>query len=211
MPYRSLTVLVSVFTASLVTANLLGSKLVVLFGVTLSLGIFVFPFTFLTADIITEVYGKSKAQEVVKVGILIQIFVLFFVYLGGVLPESSMRPLNGAYDKMFGLAPRMVFASIVAYSVSQFLDVFIFARLKKLFSNRWLLIRTNLSAWLSQLADTLIFSGIFMGGVLGFHEWLKAFAVAYLAKMTVATFDSPLVNLGVKLIHHYEGHHELKS
>ena len=93
----------------------------------------------------------------------------------------------------------MVLASITAYSVSQWLDVKVFSLLRERLEGRFLIFRANLSAWISQLIDTLIFSGIFLGGVLPFHEWLKSFAVAYLAKVVVGTFDSPVVKLGVKI------------
>ncbi len=194
------TALVAIFTASLVAANLLGSKLVDIFGVTVSVGIFVFPFTFIVLDILTEIYGKKSAQRTVLVGIAVQVYVLFFVYLGSVFPASAKRDLGDAYEKMFALAPRMVVASIVAYSVSQIIDVQIFARLKQRFAQRFLLLRTNASAWISQFIDTAIFMGIFLGGVLSFSSWWKSFLVAYFAKMIVATFDSPFVNLGVWLI-----------
>jgi uncharacterized integral membrane protein (TIGR00697 family) len=184
----------------LVCSNLLGSKLVDIFGITVSVGIFVFPFTFIASDVLTEVFGKKSAQDAVIVGIAIQIYVLFFVFLGGLLPASPQRDLGHAYETMFGLAPRMVIASIIAYSVSQFLDVKVFAYLKKRWSGRFLILRTNLSTWLVQVLDTFIFLAIFLGGVLGFSAWWKAFLFSYVSKMIVATFDSPFVNLGVWIV-----------
>lgn len=198
------TALVSLFTASLVCSNLLGSKLIDLFGVTVSIGIFIFPFTFIAADILTEIYGKKAARDAVVSGIVIQIYVLLFVYLGSLFPSSPVRPLGTAYETMFGLAPRMVLASIVAYSFSQTLDVKIFAALKKRYDGRFLLFRTNISGWTAQFVDTAIFKGIFLGGILGFSDWWKSFLVAYLSKMIVATFDSPFVNLGVWIIKRFD-------
>jgi uncharacterized integral membrane protein (TIGR00697 family) len=202
------TFLTSLFTASLVSANLLGSKLVDVFGVTVSLGIFVFPFTFIAADIVTEVYGKPAAQNMVKAGIAIQVYVLAFVFLGSFLPDSHTRSVGDAYRVMFGLAPRMVVASITAYSFSQFFEIWIFARLKQRFLGTRLLLRTNLATWTAQLFDTAIFMGIFLGGVLSIEAWMKSFVAAYFSKMIVATFDSPFVNLGVWLVHRVEKNRE---
>lgn len=194
----ALITLTGIFTASLIAANLLGSRLVLIGGINVSIGIFVFPFTFLTADIITELFGKSVAMRAVKTGIFLQIYVLLFVWIGLVLPTSPFRDTELAYQTMFGLTPRMVIASITAYSVSQWLDVKVFSLLRDRFSGRFLIFRANLSAWISQLIDTLIFTAIFLGGVLPFHEWIKSFAIAYFAKVIVGTFDSPVVQWGVR-------------
>lgn len=193
----ALIALTGVFSASLIAANLLGSRLVMLGPVSLSMGFFVFPFTFLTADIVTELYGKETALRVVKTGILLQIYVVLFVLLGFALPTSPFRDTESAYHSMFGLTPRMVLASIVAYSFSQWADVKIFSALRKKTGN-WLILRANLAAWSSQLLDTILFSAIFLGGVLPFSAWIKSMLFAYFTKITIATFDSPFVRLGVK-------------
>lgn len=197
---QKLILLSALFTSSLVCANLLGSMLVVIFGVTVSVGIFVFPITFIVIDIITEVYGKKTAVETVKVGLVIQIYVLGFVYFAGLFTPSPIRDLSEAYKQMFSLTPRMVLASIVAYGFSQFLDVSVFAKLKDKFSGRFLLLRTNLTSWFIQFIDTAIFMSIFLGGVLPFEVLWKSFLTAYITKMIVATCDSPFVNLGVKYL-----------
>jgi uncharacterized integral membrane protein (TIGR00697 family) len=193
----ALIALTGIFSASLIAANLLGSRLVMIGPISVSMGIFVFPFTFLTADIVTELYGKETAMRVVRTGILLQVYVVLFVLLGFAFPTSPHRDTGAAYRAMFGLTPRMVLASIVAYSISQWADVRIFSSLRKKTGN-WLILRANLAAWSSQFLDTLIFSSIFLGGVLPFHDWVRSMLFAYVTKITVATFDSPFVRIGVK-------------
>src|SRR4051794_6811939 len=99
---RALIVLSGIFTASLIASNLLGSRLLGIFNVTVSLGLFVFPFTYLSADIITELFGKETALKVVRCGIVLQVYVLLFVILGGLLPGSIHRNSDEAYRIMFG-------------------------------------------------------------------------------------------------------------
>jgi len=193
---NALIILTGIFTASLVAANLLGSRLIEVFGVTVSIGLFVFPFTFLTADIMTELFGKRSALRVVRTGIVLQIYVLLFVMLGAILPGSAHRATDDSYRSFFALTPRMVVASIVAYSVSQVLDVKIFARLRDRNASGSILLRTNIAAWTSQFVDSLLFMSIFLGGVLPLNAWVKSFAVAYLAKVVVTTFHSPFVKIG---------------
>jgi hypothetical protein len=200
---NALLILSALFTASLVTANLLGSRLVQLGSVTVSVGLFVFPFTFIVADIATEAFGKDIASRLVKTGIVVQLYVLFFIQLGAWLPGSPVRDLTRAYSQMFALAPRMVLASISAYTVSQLLDVKVFSYLRRIMQGRLLLVRTNLSLWLSQAIDTLIFSAIFLGGVLSMRELLKTALVSYASKLVLGTIDSPFVSLGVWALRRY--------
>jgi uncharacterized integral membrane protein (TIGR00697 family) len=197
---RALIVLSGIFTASLIASNLLGSRLLGIFNVTVSLGLFVFPFTYLSADIITELFGKETALKVVRCGIVLQVYVLLFVILGGLLPGSIHRNSDEAYRIMFGLTPRMVFASLLAYTVSQILDVKVFSYLKESSGVKSVVLRANAAAYLSQLVDTVIFMGIFLGGVLPFPELLKTGAVSYVTKLLVTTFHSPLVKLGIFLL-----------
>jgi queuosine precursor transporter len=195
-----LIVLTAIFMAALVTSTLIGSKLVQFGSVTLSAGVLVFPFTFLSLDIAADCYGKAEARTIIKVGICIQIFVLFFVWLGGALPASPLRDLGDAYAKMFSLTTRMVTASIVAYVVSQTLDVAVFLRLKAKTKGRFLWLRTNAATLTSQLIDTAIFSAIFLAGVIPIDELVKTATVVYLAKIILGFLNTPFVYIGRHLI-----------
>ncbi len=197
-------VLAALFTASLVTANLLGSKLVTLFDITVSVGLFIFPFTFLVADIAAEVYGKPAARTMVLTGIAVQIYVLFFVWMGGQLPAAPRRDLTQAYEEMFSLTPRMVLASVVAYTFSMLLDVRIFVQLRERLGRRWLWARTNAATLVSQAVDTAIFMTIFLGGVLSPWDLFKASLVSYATKLLVAALDTPFVYLGVSMLSRFD-------
>jgi uncharacterized integral membrane protein (TIGR00697 family) len=91
----------------------------------------------------------------------------------------------------------MIFASIVAYSISQLLDVRVFSALKIRTQGRWLALRTNAASWSSQLVDTALFTTLFLGGILSPAQLAKTFATAYLTKIFVMTLDSPFVYIGV--------------
>jgi hypothetical protein len=197
---KHLIVLVSLFVASLVTANLIGSKLILIGGVTMSVGIFVFPITFLVTDILSEIYGPKVATTVVVCGLAIQLYVLFFVWLGGVIPSAPRRDLTEAYAQMYSLTPRMVIASITAYTCSQLMDVRLFHFFKKLTGGKYLWTRNNFSTMFSQAFDSAIFLGIFLYGVLPFSELVKTFFTLYFLKVGMAAIDTPLVYLGVRLL-----------
>ena len=100
---------------------------------------------------------SSVYPILVKAGIALQIYVLFFVYVGLLLPASPHRDLTTAYQQMFALTPRMVLASIVAYSVSQLLEVRLFFFFRRLTAKRHLWLRTSVSTYIAQGVDTAIF------------------------------------------------------
>ena len=146
----------------------------------------------------SEIFGKKITQRVVVTGIIIQIYVLVVVYLGGLMPADPQRDLTEAYAQMFSLTPRMVLASIAAYSVSQTLDVWVFHYLKERFQGGKLWLRNNISTMVSQSVDSLIFLGIFLGGILSVEEWIKTYISLYLLKVVFAAIDTPFCYLGVK-------------
>jgi uncharacterized integral membrane protein (TIGR00697 family) len=189
--------LTAFFISSLIASTLLGSKLVQLLGVTVSAGLFIFPFTFVVNEIVAEVYGRRASRFLIKTGIVVQFYVLFFVWLGGILPSAPERDLTTAYQQMFLLAPRMVIASITAYFVAQFLDLEAFLKIRKWSDGRYLWLRANGASYVSQAIDTLIFTTIFLGGILSPTELFKTGLTAYLVKIAVGTLDTPFVYLGV--------------
>ncbi len=199
--------LISVFIAALITSTLIGSKLIVIGPLTLSAGIIVFPFTFLSLDVIADCFGRATANRAIQISIAIQLFVIFFVWLGGALPTSPLRPLGDAYSKMFSLAPRMVLASIMAFFVSQVFDVAIFLAVKKKTGGKYLWLRTNAATLVSQLIDTAVFSTVFLAGVLPAYEIVKAGATVYCAKVILGLINTPFVYLGRQFIRGRNVHH----
>lgn len=196
----------SFFIASLLTSTFIGSKLTEIAGLTVSVGLFVFPFTFIACETAAEVYGRGFTKSLIRIGIVVQLYVLVLVALGGLFPVSNARDIGDAYEKMFSLAPRMILASIIAYTVSQFLDLGIFLRVKEVTRGHHLWLRANAASYVSQAVDTAIFTGIFLGGVLPVRQLLAAGAVAYFVKVIVGTIDTPIVYLGVKWLRRLESH-----
>jgi len=199
---KSLLILSGLFVASLITANLIGSKLVLIGGFTLSAGILVIPVSFLVCDLISEMFGARIASFVVLVGLAVQLYALFFVELGALLPAAPRRDLTEAYNAMYSLTPRMVLASITAYTVSQLVDVRIFHFIKKKTGVRHLWLRKNVSTLAGQALDTCLFIIIFLGGVIPTHELLMAMIPPFVLKTLVAWTDTPFVYLGLKLLRH---------
>ncbi|MFP4400486.1 MAG: queuosine precursor transporter [Candidatus Woesearchaeota archaeon] len=95
-------ILLSIFITALICANLLGNKIITLFGVTTSVGIFAVPLTFLVTDIIEETYGKKETKKFVIAGIIALIISFILVAISRAMPPASFYSQNEAYNNIFG-------------------------------------------------------------------------------------------------------------
>ena len=193
---RTFLVLAGLFLGSLTMLNILGiSRFIVLFSINpsnsgwdwnwgtwgqysfaLAVGVLPYPLTFLCTDLISEFYGRRRANWVVMVGLLLNFWVVFVMWLGGVLPQvpemdpqTGLPPLenlaveNGtlkddagfAFYRMRALTFGAVAASMIAYLAAQLCDVYLYHFWKRLTAGKWLWLRNNGSTLVSQLVDTV--------------------------------------------------------
>jgi len=197
-----LMVLLSIFVGLLVGMNLLGGKIISLFGISVSVAIFMVPLTFLITDMVAEVYGKNTVKWFIYGGVITLLMILGFTYLFVMLePHARFAGLNDAYISTFGLSIRMTIASIVAFVISQLHDIFAFEYWKKRTGGKMLWLRNNLSTIVSQMLDTLIFMFIAFYQIAPKFTAMFIISLAipyYLFKVAFAVIDTPLVYLGVK-------------
>ncbi len=191
-----LTLLSSVFVAGLISANLLGSKVTTILGITMSVGIFAYPLTFLMTDAIGEVYGKKKAMQVVYAALIAQVFVLLLTWISVVLPAADRYAFNAEYTTIFGGSIRMIIASLIAFIVAQLHDVWAFEFWRKKTGGKYLWLRNNASTFVSQAIDTLLFMFI------AFYGISEKFTVGFILELSVtywglkilfAALDTPFV------------------
>ncbi|MBC24590.1 MAG: transporter [Phycisphaerae bacterium] len=145
-----------------------------------AVGVLPYPLTFLCTDLICELYGKARANAVVWVGLLLNAWVIFILWLGGALPGFEqldqqglvMRDQAGREPLFFEirtLAFAAVFASMAAYFLAQFCDVWLYHFWKQLTRGRMLWLRNNASTLVSQMVDTaaVILITWQVGGLVG--------------------------------------------
>ncbi|MDB9528250.1 queuosine precursor transporter [Oscillatoria sp. CS-180] len=179
-------VLSGLFLGTLGMLNILGiSRFVKIFtwddfAVTVAVGALPYPLTFLCTDLISELYGRRRANQVVGMGLLLNLWVVFIIWLGGVLPGfESIDPITGdivrdaadrlpVFFEIRSLTFGTVTASMIAYLTAQFVDVQLFHFWKELTQGRYLWLRNNGSTLISQLVDTtaVILISHFLAGVL---------------------------------------------
>ena len=198
-------VLSAVFVASLVTCNLIANKFVsVDLGFKtfiVSAGILPYPITFLVTDILSEIFGRKKANLVVFSGFIASVLVLLFLWLGSVFNAIPNSPIdNSTYNLVFQNASRVIFASMTAYLVAQFIDVRMFHFWKKLTNGRHLWLRNNFSTVGSQLVDTVLVVSILFVGVWEPTQIFQAIVDGFLFKILIALIDTPLFYIISRLI-----------
>ena len=232
---RVFLVLSGFFLATLALLNVLGISRFVdlsfsLFGLTVPLvvavGVLPYPVTFLCTDLISELYGEKKARDMVWVGLLLNVWVVFLLWLGGALP--GFEPVDAAtglplpdeagrlpvFYEIRQLAFGAVAASMIAYLAAQFCDVRLFHFWKAITRGRHLWLRNNASTMTSQLIDTTAV-------MLITHFYAKALPIAegeplwpqlltfilsgYLFKAAVAALDTAPAYLLVRWLRPYLG------
>lgn len=196
-----------IFIASLVSANLIFQKFFTWspFGIytfEISVGILPYPITFLVTDLVSELYGKKKADQVVISGLIASVFVMLVILVADFVPQTSWSPVSSEqFHKVFGLFGPAVFASMIAYLVAQFIDIRIFHFWKRLTKGKHLWLRNNGSTIVSQLVDTgTVLILLCSTGVIEWSRFPLLLQNGFLFKVLVALFDTPLFYLGVKLL-----------
>ena len=200
-------ILSGLFIAALVCCNLIFQKFFTWspFGIytfEISAGIIPYPITFLVTDIISEIYGKKKANSVVLSGLIASIFVLAIVMVANKVPATDWSPVNDTvFSSVFGLTGIAVGASMLAYLLAQFVDIRIFHFWKKLTKGKHLWLRNNASTFSSQLVDTatVLLLLCFAGGIAWEKFWILLFN-GFLLKVIMALIDTPILYLAVGLI-----------
>ena len=155
-------ILTAIFIASLVTCNLIFQKFFTwpslgIPNFALSVGIIAYPVTFIVTDLISELYGKRRANQVVLSGFFASVFTVVLVYVAMAVPTADISPLdNATFEKVFGLSGPAFFGSMLAYLTAQFIDIRIFHFWKRLTEGKYLWLRNNASTMCSQLVDTSV-------------------------------------------------------
>lgn len=188
------TIIISIFIASLLIANVVTGKILNIFGLIVPGAFLLYAFTFLMTDLISELYGKKEANQLVFAGFIASVFASIMILLTQFLPVAPFaKDVQTAYEKLLGMNIRFVFASMVAYYISQSWDVWFFHYLGKKTNGKHKWLRNNMSTMTSQAIDTAIFIILAFGGDVPNLLWMVA--SQYIVKMIIAALDTPIFYL----------------
>jgi len=201
----------ALFITSLVVSNLIFQKFfywypfdVEIFGAKLfeiSVGILPYPITFLITDLISEIYGKKRANDIVVIGIFASLFSLLIILVADAVPATSWSYVkDDMFKTVFGNSSIAVFASMITYLFAQFVDIQIYHFWKNLTKGKHLWLRNNFSTWFSQFIDT--FTIVLLLCSFGIIEWDNFYGLlvsGFIFKVIIAALDTPFLYLGVYL------------
>lgn len=194
----------------IVLANIFVTKQITLFGLAATGGNVVYGAVFLATDLLAEHYGKKAAREAVYIGFFAAVFytvmsqlILFFS------PSSDDWGAAAGMSSIFSAAPSIIIASLTAYLASQLHDVWAFHFIRQKTQGRFLWLRNNLSTWVSQLIDSILFSFLAFlilpqlisdsTNALQFGTVVQIVISTYLLKILVAAIDTPFIYLSYAL------------
>ena len=212
LAFRIYLFLAGLFIASLVVSNLIFQKFFYwhpfnfkIFDVTLfelSVGILPYPITFLITDLISEIYGKKKATDIVLTGVFASLFSIIIILVGDALPALKGSPISDeTFNKVFSATPIAVFSSMLAYLFSQFIDIQIYHFWKKATKGKYMWLRNNFSTFTSQIIDS--FTVIFLLCAFKIISWEIFYGLFFSAiffKMFIAVIDTPVLYLLVFIL-----------
>ena len=191
--------IIGMFACLAVVANIIASKIVVFGPFTVPAAVLVYSTTFLLTDFLSELYSEKEAIKAVYIGFISNIVLVISIWIAVQWQPAPFWQGQAAFESIFGLVPRIVLGSMIAYIVSQNLDVKIFMFFKNKYPKHlWL--RNNSGTMISQLVDTVIFITISFYGTMPVEVLLSLVIGQYVVKWIIAVFDTPFLYL-VKYIY----------
>ncbi len=188
---------IAIMAALIVIANVLANKIIIIGSFTMPAAVLVFSATFLITDILSEKWGKKYAHRAVWVGFMANIILAGSVWIAIAWPAAPFATDTAAqFANVLGMTWRIVIASMVAYLVSQFHDVWAYHFWKRLTGGKHLWLRNNASTIVSQLIASVIFVTIAFYGVMPIVPLIVGM---YIAKVAIAILDTPFLYAVVAL------------
>ncbi|MEM8826808.1 MAG: queuosine precursor transporter [Pseudomonadota bacterium] len=200
------------FVTILLLSNLIGAAKISALDVPLfdeplvfGAGILFFPISYVLGDVLTEVYGYARARRVIWTGFAALAFMALMAWVVVALPPADGWPDQPAYEAVFGLAPRIVLASILAFWAGEIANAFVMAKMKILTNGRHLWTRTIGSTVVGQGIDSLIFYPVAFLGIWETDLVLTVMLSNYLLKVAWEALLTPVTYKVVGAMKRAEG------
>ncbi|NCN40677.1 queuosine precursor transporter [bacterium] len=207
-------ILAGIFVTNAIVAELIGGKLFTWGPFTMSLGVLPWPVVFLATDLVNEYFGKNGVRRLTFLTVALIIYAFAVLFIGIVIPAAGFSPVDDeAFQKVFGQSLWIIFGSLVAFLVSQFVDVFVFWAVRAKTEGKYLWLRATGSTAVSQLIDTFVILGIafYLPGKLSLNEYMITSASNYSYKLAIAVALTPLIYLGHNVIDRFLGERQAED
>ena len=202
VPFMLLGILLNV---CLIAANLLETKVIQVGSITVTAGLLVFPISYIINDCIAEVWGFKKARLIIWSGFAMNFFVVALGLIAVALPAAPFWEGEQHFDFVFGMAPRIVVASLLAFLVGSFLNAYVMSKMKVASGGRNFSARAIWSTVVGETADSLIFFPIAFGGLIAWPELLVMMGTQIVLKSLYEVIILPITIRVVKAVKRIDG------
>ena len=202
VPFMLLSIL---FNVCLIAANLLETKVIQVGSLTVTAGLLVFPISYIINDCIAEVWGFKKARLIIWSGFAMNFFVVALGLIAVAIPAAPFWEGEEHFNFVFGMAPRIVAASLMAFLVGSFLNAYVMSKMKVASQGRNFSARAIWSTVVGETADSLIFFPVAFGGVIAWKELLIMMGIQIVLKSMYEVIILPVTIRVVKTIKKIDG------
>lgn len=200
-------ILAGIFITNAVVAELIGGKLIPVFGVPMSVGILPWPVVFITTDLINEYFGQKGVRRLslITAGLIAYCFALLYLAMSIPAIQGEGLVTDTQFNGVFGQSMWIIVGSITAFLVSQLIDVTLFHLVKNKTGNRMIWLRSTGSTVISQFFDTFIVLGIafYATGKMDTQTYIQSGFTGYAVKLGIAILLTPVIYLAHALIEKY--------
>ena len=193
------------FNVCLIAANLLETKVIQVGSLTVTAGLLVFPISYIINDCIAEVWGFKKARLIIWSGFAMNFFVVALGLIAVAIPAAPFWEGEEHFNFVFGMAPRIVAASLMAFLVGSFLNAYAMSKMKVASQGRNFSARAIWSTVVGETADSLIFFPVAFGGVIAWKELLIMMGIQIVLKSMYEVIILPVTIRVVKAIKKIDG------
>ncbi len=193
------------FNVCLIASNLLETKVIDLLGLTATGGLVVFPISYIINDCVTEVWGYRRARLVIWTGFASNFLMIAFSQLAIALPAAEFWEGEESFNFIFGLAPRIAVASLLAFLAGSFLNAYVMSRMKVAMAGRHFSVRAIASTVAGEVVDSMIFFPIAFAGLIPVGEIMVMIATQAALKSLYEVVILPLTVRVVRWMKRVEG------
>lgn len=193
------------FNVCLIAANLLETKVIQVFGLTITAGLLVFPISYIINDCIAEVWGFRKTRLIIWTGFAMNFFVVFLGSVAVSLPAAPFWEGEAHFNFVFGMAPRIVVASLTAFLAGSFLNAYVMSRMKLSSGGKHFSVRAIWSTVVGETADSLIFFPVAFGGMIVWNELLQMMCLQIILKSIYEILVLPITIRVVTIVKKMDG------
>ena len=193
------------FNVCLIAANLLETKVIQVGSLTVTAGLLVFPISYIINDCIAEVWGFKKARLIIWSGFAMNFFVVALGLIAVAIPAAPFWEGEEHFNFVFGMAPRIVAASLMAFLVGSFLNAYVMSKMKVASQGRNFSARAIWSTVVGETADSLIVFPVAFGGVIAWKELLIMMGIQIVLKSMYEVIILPVTIRVVKAIKKIDG------